>query len=151
MRLNPWPKILILLGILLAGGLYFSRENLRRDWDDLVSAVGIQIDNFGYPLKAERSRPVSSLELETNLKSYVGEPFISFSQSDWEKFYDILYNGYPVEYSENERLPPRVRQLNYGEMEERLGREFPNPFSQFQDQHWKQFWPIVFGKKAQPR
>jgi len=151
MRVRLLPKLLILAGVVLTVGLYYSRENLRLDWEDLVELVNIQIDNFSYPFNAERSRPVSSLETETNLNSNVGEPFISFSKSQWDKFWDILYGAYPVDYSDNERLPPRVRQLNYPEMEEKLAQAFPQPFAYFQEEHWKQFWPMVFGKKAKPR
>ena len=68
MRLRLLPKVLILAGIVLTAGLYYSRENLRLDWEDLVELANIQIDNFSYPFNAERSRPVSSLETETNLK-----------------------------------------------------------------------------------
>src|SRR3990167_208318 len=111
MRVRLLPKLLIFAGIALAAGGGFFPGNMRLDWEDLVELVNIQIDNFSYPFNAERSRPVSSLETETNLNSNVGEPFISFSKSQWDKFWDILYGAYPVDYSDNERLPPRVRQI----------------------------------------
>lgn len=151
MKFNLWPKLFILAGILLAAVLYFSKDNLRQDWNDLIETVSIQADNFSYPLRAQRSPPISALELQANLKSYVGEPFISFSGAEWKDFYNILYGAYPIDYSDNERLPAKVRQLNYSEMEEKLSETFPNPFRNFQEQHWKQFWPIAFGKKAKPR
>ncbi len=142
------PKIFIVFGVVLAFMLFFAQKNLREDWDDLLDGFGINIDNFFYGLNPERSRPVSTLEKETSLKSYVGEPFISFSKSDWDDFWNILYGVFPRDYPDNERLPPKLRQLTTLEMEAELKKRYPSPFSYFQDSHWQQFWQILFGKKA---
>lgn len=148
MRAKFSPKLLIFLAIVLALTLFFAQGNLRQDWDDFAQGIDIHIENFMYALNPERSKPISILEKEQGLKVYVGEPFIDFSQSDWSEFWNILYGAYPMDYPENERLPPRVRQLNYSEMEEKLKEWHPNPFSYFQAEHWQQFWKIAFGKKA---
>lgn len=145
------PKLLILFGIALAFMLYFANRNLREDFDALVENAEIFIDNLSYTMSPERSKSISTLEKETNLKYYVGEPFISFRKADWDKFWDILYGIFPVEYPEDERIAPRIKQLNYSQMETRLKEWYPNPFSYFQDQHWQQFWQIIFGKKMQKR
>jgi hypothetical protein len=142
------PRIFIVFGIILALMLFFAQKNLQEDWDDLLESLSIYIDNFFYGLNPKRSPPVSTLEKETGLKSYVGEPFISFSKSDWDGFWNILYGVFPRDYPDNERLPPRVRQLTLPEMEEELRKRYPHPFSYFQDEHWQQFWQILFGKKA---
>ncbi len=151
MALNFRLKFPLFFGIVFALALYLSQRNLRQDWDDLLETADVLMDNFNYSLRPERSRSISAIEQETKLKSFVGEPFLSFQQSDWDKFWNILYGAYPLDYSDNRRLPPRVRQLNYPEMEAKLKEFSPNPFSYFQEEHWRQFWPIVFGKKARPR
>lgn len=148
MRGKFLPVVLISSAIVLALTLFLAQDNLRQDWNDFTESIDIHIDNFMYTLSPERSKSISMLEKEQNLKLYVGQPFIDFSQSDWNKFWDILYGVYPVDYPENERLPARVRQLKRPEMEEKLKDLYPNPFGNFQQQHWQQFWQMIFGKKA---
>lgn len=138
----------ICFGVVLALTLFLSQENLREDWNDFTESMDIHIDNFMYTLNPERSKSISMMEKEQNLKLYVGQPFIDFSQSDWDKFWGILYGVYPVDYPENERLPARARQLKRPEMEEKLKEWYPSPFGNFQQEHWQQFWQIIFGKKA---
>ncbi|MEK6568433.1 MAG: hypothetical protein AABZ27_06845 [Candidatus Omnitrophota bacterium] len=143
------PKILIVFGIALAFMLYLARVNLRQDWNDLSESVEIWIDNFNRGLSPDRSRPISTLSKEEELKMYVGAPFLDFQASDWDKFWNIVYGLFPVDYSENERLPPRSRHLTNPEMQEKLKELYPSPFGYFQDEHWEQFWRIIFKTKAQ--
>lgn len=148
MRLNLWPKLPIVCGIILVFVLYAARENLRYDWDDLVESARIVMDNLVYSMNPERAKGITSLEKEENLKSYVGEPFKSFRSSDWQEFWNVIYGIYPIDYSDNRRLPPRMKQLGYPEMEARLKELYPTPFGYFKEEHWQQFWPVVLGKKA---
>lgn len=143
------PKILIVFGIALAFIIYSARTGLRQDWNDLVESVNIWMDNFNRAFSPVRSRPISTLQKEEELKMYVGAPFLGFQGSDWEKFWNIVYGLFPIDYPENERLPPRTRQLTNPEMQEKLKELYPSPFSSFQDQHWQQFWQIIFKSKAQ--
>ena len=145
-KLPVW--IGVCFGVVLALTLYLSQENLREDWNDFMESIDIHKDNFMYTLSPERSKSLSMMEKEQNLKLYAGQPFIDFRQSDWDKFWGILYGVYPVDYSENERLPARARQLNRIEMEEKLKDWYPAPFGNFQQQHWQQFWELALGKKA---
>lgn len=149
MRGKFFPGMLIFFAIVLVLTLLLAQDNLRRDWNDFMEGIDIHIDNFMYTFSPKRSKSISMLEKEQNLKLYVGQPFIDFSQSDWDKFWDILYGIYPLDYSQNSRLPARVRQLKPAEMEEKLKEWYPKPFGYFQPQHWQQFWQIAFGKKAQ--
>lgn len=151
MRLNIWPKLLIACGIILASALYFARENLRNDLDDLLESARIVMDNFSYSMNPERAKGFITLKEEEDLKAYLGEPFSSFRSSDWQKFWDVIYGVYPLDYSQNRRLPPRVRQLNYAEMQARLKELYHNPFGYFTEEHWQEFWPLVLGKKARQR
>lgn len=148
MRKKVLPRILIFFGVILAITLFLAQGNLREDWGDLIESANIHIDNFFYTLNPGRSRPISTLEKEQGLKLYAGRPFIDFGKPDWDKFWDILYGVYAVDYLENERLPPRAAQLTYAQMEARLKEWHPQPFAYFQDEHWRQFWQIVFGKKS---
>ena len=143
------PKILIVFGIALAFMLYLARINLRQDWNDLVETVNIWIDNFNRGFSPGRSRPISTLQREEELQMLVGPPFRDFQSLDWDKFWNVIYGLFPVDYPENERLPPRARQLTNPEMQEKLKELYPSPFSYFQDQHWQQFWQIIFKKKSQ--
>ena len=151
MRISWKPKILIFSGIMLAFTIYVMRDNLRKDCDDLIETFDIILNNFSSRFNLERSRPINPIDKEENLKMLLGRPFIHFKRADWEEFWEILYGVFPVDYSDNQRLPPRSRQLTYSEMEERLKRLYSTPFDYFQDEHWQQFWQTVFGKKAQKR
>ncbi len=148
MRISLWQSIIIIACVILVLVFYCARNNLQQDWDDLVETVSISARNFFYPFNPERAKFVSSFEKEEKLKSSIGEPFKSFNQSDWDTFWEVLYGAYPLDYSENSRLPAKVRQLTYSEMEAKLKELYPDPFSYFQDEHWRQFWQVVFGKKT---
>lgn len=148
MRISLWPKALILCGGVLALTLYFSKGNLKEDWRDFTKAIAIHIDNLSYSVNPERAKSVTAIEKEESLKSFVGDPFIHFSRQDWIEFWNILYGVYPLDYPENKRLPPMVRQFTALEMEDKLRALYPRPFAYFKDEHWRQFWGIVFGKKA---
>jgi hypothetical protein len=151
MKFSLKPTLLISFGVIFALTLYFARGNLRQDWDDLVETFDIILNNFTSQFNLERSRPINPIDKEENLKMVIGQPFLGFRRVDWEEFWNTLYGVFPLDYSDNERLPPRSRQLTYPEMEKRLKKLYPTPFSYFQDEHWQQFWQVIFGKKAKRR
>lgn len=144
------PKVLILCGVTLVFIFYRAKGNLKEDWKDFADAIAIHIDNLKYTLNPERAKSITTIEKEESLKSFVGDPFIHFSRQDWDEFWNVLYGVFPLEYPENKRLPPFVRQFTYSEMESKLRELYSKPFAYFQDEHWRQFWGIVFGKKAKP-
>src|SRR3989338_6401170 len=108
----------------------------------------IHCENFFFQASSrpERRRPVSLLVKETELKLYVGEPFKDFSDEEWEKFWGLIYEGYPREAPEKEGLTYRFRQLTHEEIAAELMELYPLEFSFFQDEHWQIFFGILFGK-----
>lgn len=143
--------MLILIGIALAFILYYARDNLQKDWSDLVEGTNITVDNFFYSFSPERSMPINIIDRQEKLKALIGEPFTRYKKPEWEAFWQVIYGVYPVEYSENVRLPPKSRQLTVTEMQEKLKEAFPMPFQYFQGQHWQEFWNIIFDKKTKQR
>ena len=108
----------------------------------------IYIDNFFYDASPgkERSRPLSLIERETELKLYIGDPFRGFSKGDWEEFWRLIYGGYPLEDPGKPGLPKKMRQLTKEEIASRLIEEYNQPFSYFQGEHWKLLFDLSIKK-----
>lgn len=144
MKINIWPKVILIFGILLL--ILTLHKNLQKDWDDFKKGVEIQIDNFFYSMSPERSRPISTVEKETQLKVTLAMPFNEFSQSDWDAFWNLIYGVYELDKPDNPRLPKKARQLTLEEIQDRLIEEWPTPFSYFKEAHWGQFWKMLLKK-----
>lgn len=101
--------------------------------------------NFFYMSGAgpKRYRPVSLLERETELKLYIGEPFKSFNQADWDDFWNLIYGAFPKDPPKKEGLPRRMRQLTLDEIRYELMLRYPTPFNYFKKEHWGMFFGIV--------
>jgi hypothetical protein len=99
-------------------------------------AQALYSNAFDAALPARR-RPLSTIELEERLKSNILEPFGSFSQRDWDWFWDLLYKRYTVDASV---WPKRKRQLTRQEIEAALSDNYIRPFGSFGQRHWSIFW-----------
>lgn len=109
-------------------------EELRMTFKDRIAAVH---DNILYNLGSSRTPPLSTVDLEENLKLYVRNPFISFTRDDWEEFWDLLYAKVPEDES---GWPTRKSQFNREEAQIALADYYGEPFSRFTDSQWSVFW-----------
>ena len=118
-------------------------EYVLNNFSRVASLISANIQmSFDPPRKFVGNR----MQKEDALKMYIGEPFISFKPADWEKFWNIIYGVYPTENAEGPSFIPIYRQLDQGEMQAKLSRKYPNPFSYFQDPQWEQFWKMIFSR-----
>lgn len=142
------PKILLPLGFVLLFLIVKYQAPLKDFFLFSVETVRIHIDNLFYSAGSEvsRHRPVSLLQKETELKLYVGEPFKSFSQRDWNWFWRLIYGAFPRGIPEREGLPNRMRQLTMDEIASEIMKRYPEPFTYFKDEHWKMFFGIALEK-----
>ncbi|MEW5758783.1 MAG: hypothetical protein AB1755_04890 [Candidatus Omnitrophota bacterium] len=135
-------RLALLVILIVVLSVYFARNILHNHWLNVVGNIKINIDNFSYEMGGqERSKPISTLEKESRLTAFIGEPFNGFDYSDWQGFWRIIYGIYP-ESAEPGKLAKR-RQLTREQIELRLINDYPMPFSYFTDQHWAEFWKII--------
>ena len=130
----------------LALALAIKYQNSIKDlWSFNIERFNIYFYNSFYQSNSEAKRkpPLSLINKEAELKLYIGAPFTSFNEEDWQKFWDIIYEAYPLVSPEREGLPNKVRQLTEGEIKDRLVSKYPTPFSYFKDNHWQSFFSII--------
>lgn len=142
------PKILLSLGVLalfLVLKYHSSLQDLTsyaKDW------IRVNLDNSFYQSKSEgsRRRPLSLVERETELKLYIGEPFKSFTHKEWDYFWHLAYDTFPVEEPQEQGLPAKVRQLTIDEIADKLMKRYPDPFAFFKLDHWEALFGIALKK-----
>ncbi len=144
------PRILLIAGFLSLFLIIKYKSEIRDFLSFNLEKIKIYSDNFfGYSASGpKRSRPISLLERETELKLYVGEPFRSFSREDWSDFWNLIYGVFPRDLPEKTGLPKKVRRLSKEEIAEELIRLYPNPFSYFKENHWGMFFGIILKNEA---
>jgi len=147
MRFKILPRIFLLLGFVILFLILQYQGRLKDFWSFFTDKLSIYSDNYFFPRGREpvRKHPVSLLERETELLLYIGEPFKGFSASDWEGFWNIIYGGFLKEEAGKD-LPKKMRQLTEDEIKEELSSRYPQPFTYFQEQHWRMFFSIITKK-----
>lgn len=142
------PKIFIALGFLSLILIVKYQNYIKDIWSFNSEKIQIYFDNFFYGTSPEvkRHRLISTVKKETELQMYVGEPFKSFSRSQWREFWNFIYGAFPKEKPARAGLPNRMRQLTEDEIATELVSRYPMPFGYFKSNHWRMFFDIVFGK-----
>ncbi len=84
-----------------------------------------------------RKPPLSTVELEINLKTNLSLPFAGFKQDEWDWFWQLLYGRFSVDAP---GWPKEKRQLDREEVQDRLIEYYPQPFAAFNEEHWSIFW-----------
>lgn len=141
------PKILLVLGFVLLFALLQYQGQLKDFWSLIIDKAAITYDNFFKPTGEipERKRPLSFLKRQVDLQMFIGEPFKSFSEEDWNEFWNIVYGGFAMDEA-GAGLPRRMRQMSKEEIENALTERYPQPFAYFDERVWKQFFEILFSK-----
>jgi hypothetical protein len=139
------PSISLVIGFLVLALIFQFRDTIKDGLAFNLGKLGIYFDNFFSPVGSppKRSRPLSLLQKETELKLYIGEPFRDFNKADWEKFWNVIYGGFPLEDAPREGWPKKIRQLADDEIAEKLARLYPQPFEYFKEEHWKIFFQVI--------
>lgn len=142
------PKILLIVGFLALYLILKYQSSIKEFWSFNLEKIKIYFDNFfsAQGSGLERRRPLSLIEKETELKLYVGQPFIDFEEKDWKEFWNLIYGVFPGEIPEKPGLPKRVRQLTENEIAFELMSLYSNPFVYFKEEHWRIFFSIILKK-----
>jgi hypothetical protein len=144
------PRILLLFGFLLLLLVIKYPTEIQSLSKDIIflnfERLKIYFSNFFYYAGSQpkRNPPLSLLTKETELRLYIGEPFKSFSQKDWDKFWNLIYGAFPKEAPERQGLPKRLRQLTQDEIIYELSSRYPQQFANFRKEHWEIFFGILF-------
>lgn len=138
------PKLILLLGFILTGALFYYREPLKEKrslyWEKVLVWKEAVFSDSG---PEYRRRPISTAAQESQLVMYVGAPFNSFTFNDWQEFWKIIYGFHPRENPSAKWLPGIEKQYTEEELMGELIRKYPLPFAGFMDEHWKMFFNIA--------
>ncbi len=142
------PKILIIFGFLALFMIVSYRSAIKEKLTFQFEKLKTHTDNFFFKSGPgmQRRPPLSLLQRETELRLYIGEPFNSFSEKQWQEFWDVIYEAYPRGAPEKEGLPRKMRQLTEDEIAFELIELYPRPFANFREGHWRIFFGIVLKK-----
>jgi len=117
-------------------------ERLRRGFKDKSAVL---FDSLSEDISQPVRRPLTTIELEANLKVNLPVPFKKFNEEDWEWFWDLLYGEYPVDSS---GWPKKMRQLSKQEIQDILVDYYAQPFGFFQQKQWGIFWQYILKGKV---
>ncbi|MCQ9208885.1 MAG: hypothetical protein NG712_05875 [Omnitrophica bacterium] len=130
-----WTVLLGLVAfVVLQTGEDSKMARLRSNFEGGSDTFFANLSDVVSPL---RTHPLTTVELEENLKVILPLPFKKFNQNDWEWFWNLLYGRFPQDSGGCMR---RERQLSRQEIQETLSIHYYQPFSSFKEQQWKLFW-----------
>lgn len=110
-----------------------SRTNFKMSLDVFLSnAIG--------SISPERSTPISTLDLEESLRTYVPVPFREFTEMNWRWFWKLMYGRVEEDWG---GWPKRKRQRDRIEVQNTLVDYYWRPFGSFREQQWASFWQFV--------
>lgn len=110
-----------------------ARATLKNNSDTVLD----NLVDFVFP---KRRYPVTTIELEENLKSYLPVPFTKFTREDWGRFWHLLYDRFT---QGQDRWPKRKRQLTKEEAQQALAEYYYQPFGSFNQRQWDIFWQHI--------
>jgi len=102
--------------------------------------IGVFKHNLSFTFAPERKRPLSSLAEESKLSHLAKDVFGQFDPSQWDDFWDLIYN--PIEEEQGGSMVKRYRTRE--EIEDYLKYTYSKPFTYFKKEHWDYFWDIIF-------
>jgi len=115
-----------------------SREGAR-------SRLDIILNNLAGSISPQRSYPLTTIEMEASLKTYLAVPFRDFHQDDWKWFWNLLYGTIEEDTG---TWPKRKRQRSREEIQNSLAYYYSQPFGAFGDQQWATFWQRILKGKV---
>jgi len=140
-------RLMLLTGFMLLAFVYIYQKSIKSFLQFNLHKTQVVVGNFIPDASAPgfRSRSLSTLVKETELKLYFSEPFKSFSKGEWMRFWKIFYGEFPREYI-GEGLPKKNRQLTTDEIIQELITLYPDIFSRYQNTHWESLFRVILKK-----
>ena len=114
-----------------------------RQWGNIQQCIAeffkAQKNNLFMEMAPKRSRPITLIEQETNLRLFAPQLFSRFEDAEWQRFWSIIYQ--PINDKKSRFATKRYR--NREEMESQLIAHYPDPFEYLKQDQWKSFWTEV--------
>lgn len=137
---------LVILGLVVFFSLQLAKHpKTAKMRDVLTDRAAASYDSLRDSITISRRAPISTIELEENLKVNLPAPFISFSQEDWKWFWHLLYGKFTQDSAE---WPRTKRQLTREEVQNELTVYYSTPFASFGEREWTIFWQDILKGKV---
>lgn len=133
--------VALIVLVLLQAARHPKINNLRTAFKDKFAVL---LENLAESISPARKRPLTTIELEGNLKANLAVPFASFNQRDWQWFWHLLYGRYT---QDSDGWPKRKRQLTKEEIQNILADSY-RPFGRFSPQQWEVFWQRILKRRV---
>jgi hypothetical protein len=121
----------------------YSRDRLLQDMADYKENLGTRLkvlaNNIHEEIYPSRSRPISTMEQEDNLKLFAPQLFRRFSHQDWNDFWALIYESF---YDKKGGFRAR-RYHSKDEVEAYLAEKYKDPFAKLNKKGWDAFWQIL--------
>ena len=117
-------------------------KELRIKFKDRPAALRKDLFETAVP---SRKHPLTTIELEENLKVNLPVPFANFSQKDWQWFWHLIYGSFR---EDADAWPERKRQLTQQEIQNELVDYYYRPFGSFKQRQWDIFWQHILKGKV---
>ena len=115
------------------------RSKVKHFAAGVINSIEILRHNLISDFKPARPYKIAGLLVkETQLKSYMGGPFLKFTKKDWEFFWHLLYGYKRTKHSGRIIKEPYTQQ----EIEDSLCDNY-ELFCFFRPEHWNLVWNIA--------
>jgi hypothetical protein len=121
-----------------SGELPFS-ANFRSFSREVSKFLKIQHQNIMMGLKPPRKAKLTYIDKESMLREYVPDVFGKFSDTEWNRFWSVIYK--PIEVRQGRYTVKRQRTRE--EIQKYLTDYYPNPFGMFSENNWDDFWGML--------
>ncbi|MFA6280938.1 MAG: hypothetical protein WCY05_00350 [Candidatus Omnitrophota bacterium] len=118
---------------------YPFQGNVQKFLKETSKLITTKKKNIGMDLSPSRKKRVTYIEKESILRQYIPWVFGDFTASDWRHFWGLIYD--PIADSKSKYGQKRYRTKD--EIEGYLIEHYSNPFSNFGQTQWHDFWNIV--------
>jgi hypothetical protein len=81
-----------------------------------------------------RRRPLTCIQREEALRQYLPKLFAEFSETEWDKFWELIYD--PIVDKRTKVSRYRSRE----EVEENLRRKYPQFLGELRESQWQEIW-----------
>lgn len=134
--------VLIVLGLMKFkdSDTYYSWQHRAADiTESATDFIKVRKHNIAIETSSQRKRPLTFIEQESMLESYMPDVFGRFNPRQWANFWSLIYDPISVGTGPFAKKDYRTKE----QVEEILRGRYPNAFNFFQETHWHDFWSIA--------
>jgi hypothetical protein len=118
---------------------YPFQGNVKKFLKEVSQLITTKKKNIKMDIAPSRKKKVTFIDKESILRQYIPWVFGEFNDSDWKRFWGLIYD--PV--SDTSSKYGQKRYHTRDEIEGYLIENYSNPFSNFSQTQWQDFWNII--------